>query len=76
MTLESGGLDSIKFMQYRDQFDRETQLRTSIKLSTDFVVPLTSSHDGGRGEGRPWGGVANAFVARSQPMAGGIPSQV
>lgn len=37
---------AIKFMQYRDQFDRETQLRTSIKFSTDFVVPLTSSHDG------------------------------
>jgi serine/threonine protein kinase/ankyrin repeat protein len=37
---------AIKFMKHRDQFERETQLRSSIKFSADFVVPLTSSHDG------------------------------
>ncbi len=37
---------AVKFMRFRDQFERETQLRTSIKFSPEFVVPLLSAHDG------------------------------
>lgn len=35
----------LKFMKYRDQFDREINLRTRVKLSEEFVVPVLASHD-------------------------------
>ena len=35
----------LKFMKHKDQFEREINLRTRVKLSEDFVVPALSSHD-------------------------------
>jgi hypothetical protein len=37
---------ALKFMKYREQFDREVQLRKSISFSSDFLIPLLSAHDG------------------------------
>ena len=37
---------ALKFMKHRDQFDREVNLRSRIKLSEEFIVPALSSHEG------------------------------
>ena len=35
----------VKFMRMRDQFDREVNVRSRVKLSEDFVVPVFYAHD-------------------------------
>ena len=36
---------ALKFMKYREQYDREVQLRASIAFNPKFVIPVLCSHD-------------------------------